>query len=115
MPPTDVCNIWRDPIPSDRCDYAHGCPREVVAVVALLATDEGESIDAVAERRPFCAKHLAVYAAFFHEHDTRYEVHPVSADDLCAIVEERGSRAWTDDYPTGFHPSDLPHHYVPEL
>jgi hypothetical protein len=82
---------WSSP-PSDRCDYAHGCNREVVAVLGMFAYDDTGPLDAIAERRPFCAKHLAIYAEFHHKNSTRYEVHPVSFDDLCCILEQRGTR-----------------------
>ena len=116
MLPPHINNIWRDPIPSDACEYAYGCTKEVVAVIAQYATDDGVTLDAIAERRPLCVKHLAVYVGYFHEYGHRYEVHPVSRDDLCAIAEERGSR---EHHATvthlHAHPSDLPHYYVPEL
>jgi len=88
--PVTINNLY-DTIPSDACDYGHGCPREPVAVVAFFAHDDGEPLDAIAERRPFCGKHLGVYASYLHENSTRCEIHPVSRDDLCGILEVRGS------------------------
>ncbi len=92
IPPVTINNGGWAFLPADACDYGTRCKREVVAVLGKFATDDGMTLDAIAERRPFCAKHLAAYADYHHHNGVRYEVHPVSVDDLCAIVEERGSR-----------------------
>jgi hypothetical protein len=91
--PPYIYNGYGESIPSDRCDWAYGrCKRRVDAILALPAHDSGSPLNAISERRPLCDVHLGLAIPSYSSLRGPYEVWPITDDDLCAILEERGTR-----------------------